>query len=81
MIDDNPVLVRTEVRQEMSDWVLSANAPAMQRELLRVWAAAAIEIAPERTRSIRTWLARRLERVDGDQSTITVGHQDLAAWR
>jgi hypothetical protein len=65
----------------MSDWVLPANARAMQRELLRVWAGAALEIAPERKASIQDWLARRLAHVDDVQSTITVGHQDLAAWR
>jgi hypothetical protein len=70
-----------EVQQHMSDWVLAANTRAMQRELLRVWAAAALEIAPERAQSIQDWLARRLAHVDADGSTITVGHQDLAAWR
>jgi hypothetical protein len=70
-----------EVRQHMSDWVLPANARAMQRELLRGWAGAALEIAPERTASIQDWLARRLAHVDDVQSTITVGHRDLAAWR
>jgi hypothetical protein len=70
-----------EVRQKTSDWVIPGSACAMQRELLAIWAAAALEIAPSQARAIQSWLTRRLQHVDGDRSTITVGHQDLAAWR
>ena len=68
------------VRREASDWKLSANQRELQRQLIEGWAHAAVEIAPEQTSMIQSWLARRLAHVEAGSSTVIVGHEDLAAW-
>jgi len=68
------------VRREPSDWVLTPDARELQRQLVEGWASAAREIAQDQTSVIDDWLRRRLEHVDANRSSITVGHEDLAAW-
>jgi hypothetical protein len=65
---------------EPSDWLLEPDARDLQRQLIEGWAAAAREIAPERSSMITGWTNRRLAHVDAGSSRITVGHQDLIAW-
>lgn len=69
-----------QVRREPSDWLLSAGARELQRQLIDGWARAAVEMAPDRAASIQSWQSRRLAHVAMDQSQLTVGHQDVAAW-
>jgi hypothetical protein len=69
-----------QVRREASDWILAPEQSPLQRQLIEGWAQAAEEIAPEQTRMIRDWLARRLTHVEAGRSRVVVGHEDLAAW-
>jgi hypothetical protein len=69
-----------EVQRERTNWILGAEFPELQRELIEGWARAALEIAPDRTTLIRDWLERRLEHLRQGRSRIVVGHEDLAAW-
>jgi SAM-dependent methyltransferase len=69
-----------DVQRESSDWVLSPGSERLQRHVVEGWAEAAMAIAPDRSASIRGWLARRLAHVAGRRSQLVVGHQDLAAW-
>jgi hypothetical protein len=69
-----------QVQREPSDWVLAAESDQLQRQLVEGWADAAMAIAPERSASIRGWLARRLTHVAGGRSQLVVGHQDLGGW-
>jgi hypothetical protein len=68
------------VQREASDWVLSPDQGTLQRLLLEGWAAAALDIAPDRAAMIRSWLRRRLAHVEAKGSSIVVCHEDLAAW-
>lgn len=68
------------VQREPSDWRLEPNARELQQYLIKGWAAAASEIAPEHSAMIGDWLSRRLAHVEGNRSRIMVGHEDLAAW-
>jgi hypothetical protein len=68
------------VQREASDWVLSPDRRTLQRLLLEGWAAAALELAPDRAGMIRSWLRRRLAHVEANRSRIVVCHEDLAAW-
>ena len=70
-----------QVRREASDWILSAGHRELQRQLIEGWAHAAAEQAPQHAAMIQAWLARRLAHVGAGTSTITVGHEDLAAWK
>ena len=67
------------VTTSTSDWVLGATSSTdLQRQLIDGWAAAAMEMAPDRTALIGDWRARRLGHVSAARSVLTVGHQDLA---
>jgi hypothetical protein len=68
------------VRREASDWELPPREGELQRHLIEGWAGAALELAPERSAMIRSWLDRRLAHVAGQRSHIVVSHEDLAAW-
>ena len=63
-----------------SDWVLTPDESALQRELIAGWADAAIAIAPDQEMLVERWRACRLAHVDGRRSRLTVGHEDLAGW-
>jgi len=69
-----------EVRREETNWVLNSGASELQRQLIKGWAHAAEEMAPDEAAMIRDWLARRLAHVDGGRSHVIVGHDDFAAW-
>ncbi len=62
-----------------SDWVLDVDEAAMQRELIRGWWQAAVEMAPALEGGLTGWLSRRLTHIDAGHSRLTVGHYDLAA--
>jgi SAM-dependent methyltransferase len=68
------------VKREPSDWLLSPDQSELQKELIEGWACAAIEIAPDDTRTIQNWLGRRLAHLEAGRSHIVVTHEDLAAW-
>jgi len=68
------------VRREPSNWILTPDDADVQWTLIDGWAQAATEMAPERSRLIKSWRARRLAHVDADRSHLVVGHDDLAAW-
>jgi glycosyltransferase involved in cell wall biosynthesis len=69
-----------QVRREPSDWHLPEAARELQKELVRGWADAAIELAPDDAPAINDWLARRIAHIDAGRSRIVVCHEDLAAW-
>ncbi len=64
-----------------SDWDLAPDMARLQRQLVDGWAAAAAAIAPERSASIEGWRVRRVAHIDRGDSRISVGHEDVAAWR
>lgn len=68
------------VRREASDWVLPHDARELQRQLIKGWASAAREIAPEHATMIGDWLARRLAHIESSRSRVVVCHEDLGAW-
>lgn len=67
------------VERERSDWVLEPGDAALQRELIKGWASAASEMAPEIKVQIDNWQLRRLRHVTDGNSLIIVGHADLVA--
>jgi hypothetical protein len=67
------------VDRERSDWVLEPTDAALQRELIKGWASAATEMAPEIKVQIDNWQLRRLQHVAHGNSLIIVGHEDLVA--
>jgi hypothetical protein len=69
------------VRREASDWNLPPDARELQRQLIKGWAEAAVEIAPDQAPKIESWLARRFAHVDAGRSRITVGHEDIAGFQ
>jgi hypothetical protein len=68
------------VRREASDWDLPPRESELQRHLIEGWADAALELAPEQSVMIRSWLDRRLAHLAARRSHIVVSHEDLAAW-
>jgi hypothetical protein len=70
-----------QVQHENSDWIVEADARDLQRELIAGWATAAGEMAPGQSAMIADWSSRRVAHVDAGRSRITVGNQDLIAWR
>jgi hypothetical protein len=59
---------------------LEADARDLQRQLIKGWATAARKsVGLEAV--IDGWLTRRLAHVDAGRSRITVGHDDIAAFR
>jgi hypothetical protein len=65
-------------RQDESAWKLTSDMRLLQVELIRGWAGAAAEMAPDREAAIGDWRARRLAHVNEGQSRIVVGHLDVA---
>jgi hypothetical protein len=68
-----------DTTHEQSDWELASEMKDLQRELIAGWAAAAVEIAPERESAISLWRSRRLAHVQAGRSRLVVGHVDIAA--
>ena len=69
-----------DVRRERTDWRLAPDDREFQRQLVEGWADAALDVEPDRARSVRDWLARRRAHIENDRSRISVGHEDLIAW-
>ncbi|MGP1393922.1 MAG: hypothetical protein ACTS3R_00235 [Inquilinaceae bacterium] len=67
------------VTRSRSDWRLPATAQSMQRQVLAGFAAAAEDMAPERSDLITDWTAARRAAIDSGTSTLQVGHTDLFA--
>jgi len=70
-----------DVQVAPSDWRLTPEQHELQRALVEGWAGAAQELAPDDAAIIEAWRARRGAHIDAGQSSLRVGHQDLAAWR
>jgi hypothetical protein len=70
-----------QLQRDHSDWVLGASQRDLQEQLIQGWAEAAADMAIGESGAIRDWEGRRLAHVASGASTLTVGHQDLAAWR
>lgn len=68
-----------DIHRDRTDWVVGPDRGALQRELIRGWADAAVDMAPASADAIRDWHRRRLTHVDERTSRIVVGHEDLAA--
>jgi hypothetical protein len=62
-----------------SDWRLDSGDRALAAELLRGWAEAASDTAPERAAEIARWLKLRLEANARGRLGVLVGHEDLLA--
>lgn len=60
-----------------SRWQLGPDAIELQTELLDGWLAAALEMDDAGEKSLRAWHGRRLERIRGGVSAMSVGHRDL----
>jgi hypothetical protein len=70
-----------QVLRQPSDWVLAPDARGLQQALIDGWARAAAELAPDESPSIQSWRTRRRAHLARGRSRLTVGHQDVAAWR
>lgn len=68
-----------QVKTAASDWTLDAGQSSLQAQLLGGWAAAAMEIAPERMSEIRAWQRRRISGLAQTGARLVVGHQDVLA--
>jgi hypothetical protein len=77
-----PLLARRgyTVHVASSDWNLGAESPALQRQLVAGWAAAATQLAPGRADAIAGWHAWRSDCIEKGHSRIRVGHQDVLAY-
>lgn len=67
------------VEQAPSDWRIDSNDQELLAGLLRGWAEAATETAPERAAAIASWLERRLATNAAGRLAATVGHTDVLA--
>jgi hypothetical protein len=61
-----------------SDWLIGGEARRLQAELVDGWLDAALEIEPSSRRALERWHARHRRRIDAGESTLVVGHSDLA---
>lgn len=61
----------------LSDWSAGPADRALQAALVEGWAAAALEIAPERAAAIGSWREERLAAIAAGRSRCRVGHVDL----
>jgi len=68
------------MRRAPSDWTLTPEQTALQRQLIDGWADAALAIAPAQHAMIGEWRTRRLGHVEARRSSLIVGHEDLAGW-
>jgi hypothetical protein len=69
-----------EVLRERSDWTLGPEDRALQEELIIGWSGAAREMRPAQAERIELWEAQRRRSAAAGDLTITVGHEDIAAW-
>ena len=68
-----------DVHVAPSNWHIPPDAQEFQRELIKGWAVAAAEMAPDESSGIDAWKQRRSDLVAAGRSIIVVGHYDLAA--
>jgi len=68
------------VGRARADWVLGPAEATLQAALVDGWLAAALEVAPEDTGTLAQWVGRRRAHLARANSTLRVGHEDLAAW-
>lgn len=68
------------IERDRSDWRLPPDSARLQRQLIDGWAAAACALEPGERSAVEQWRMRRLAHVEQGRSTITVGHEDVAAW-
>ena len=66
-----------EIGVTPSNWNLTPDQHALQRELIDGWSHAAAEMRPDEAAAIDAWRLSRLTDVDRGRSFLTVGHQDL----
>ena len=69
-----------EVQSARSAWHVEPNEQALQAALLDGWLAAAVEIAPNETSTLKGWGQRRGAHVAAGRSVLSVGHVDLLGW-
>lgn len=69
-----------DVRRARSDWHIGRDHTPLQAELLKGWVQAALEVDPAATPVVREWERARQRAREAGQLTITVGHEDIAAW-
>lgn len=63
-----------------SPWILTGRDDStLAREWLAGWAAAVVEIHPDRRSAIEAWLARRMSAIGRGEYRLEVGHLDLLA--
>jgi len=74
------IAVGYQVHIQPTDWKIGPAHADMQRYLVRDWARAAGELAPELRPHITSWRDRRLAHIDAGRSRISVRHFDLAGW-
>ena len=68
------------VRVEASPWVLDASEPALIREWLEGWIAAAVEERPALAEWGDEYLLARSRQLAGGTLSVVVDHRDLLAW-
>lgn len=66
-----------ETRRAASPWLLTPSDAVLQSALVRGWAEAAAEVAPDDGPAIAGWHDRRLGRIREGRSSMRVGHEDL----
>ncbi len=69
------------VHTATSDWRLSAACPALTKQWLIGFVAAAVAARPELADAANLWLAQRRNQLISDELTIIVGHYDMLAQR
>lgn len=65
------------VHTHESDWVLEHDQLALQQELIKGWAPAAIEQSPEHQARVQPWLQQRQAFIASRESELRVGHTDI----
>lgn len=68
-----------QVMTAKSDWRLGPGAAALQQELLRGYALAAMGADPVRGRAHEAWAHRRLYEIAAGRGGVRIGHTDLLA--
>jgi hypothetical protein len=66
-----------QTRRAPSDWILRPASQELQRALIDGWAQAATELRPLKNAVVEAWRQRRHAHVDGNRSSMIVGHEDL----
>ena len=70
-----------QVKRGASPWRLGPEQGALQCAMIEGWVQAALEQQGAVTNELATWRDRRLEQSRSGKLAMTVGHQDIFAWR